>query len=249
MQDNLYYAILDIVDSLILASGHKHMAAFGRQLKNSLYLCASAEPIGFLEKLAVFGFPNISPEKVRPFCEFLESALLCFPDVQSEAPSPEDQFFAETLRQMIRASSRTESLELLKDSPPDTLVHDFSAHYQQVCLFFPGATHCLDDETHISMDLVVEANYRFADSRTNRFIQLSDVWVGLLSRCFRFLDKWAVDRNPNVFVHNPNAQNNLKTIKRLIDRSTDLHPALISSLEPDCVLVKRAEAFDALCEL
>ena len=150
MQDNLYYAILDIVDSLILASGHKHMAAFGRQLKNSLYLCASAEPIGFLEKLAVFGFPNISPEKVRPFCEFLESALLCFPDVQSEAPSPEDQFFAETLRQMIRASWRTESLELLKDSPPDTLVHDFSAHYQQVCLFFPGATHCFDDETHIS---------------------------------------------------------------------------------------------------
>lgn len=246
-QDNLYYAIVDIVDSMIAGSGHGHMFALHRELKNALYLCARIDPVGFLENLAAFGFPNVPPGEVRPFCEFIENSLLDFLETRSESLSFEDRFFIETLRQMARASSRSESLALLKDNPPDTLVGGFSDHYQQVCLFFPKAFHCFDDETHVSMDIVDGDNYDFVDSESNLFVQLSDVWVGLLSRCFRFLGKWADDRNPDVFAHNPIALENLKTIRRLIDRAADLHPALVSSLEADCVLRKRFEAFDALC--
>lgn len=246
-QDNLYYAIVDIVDSMIAGSGHGHMFALHRELKNALYLCARIDPVGFLENLAAFGFPNVPPGEVCPFCEFIENSLLDFLETHSESLSFEDRFFIETLRQMARASSRSESLALLKDNPPDTLVEGFSDHYQQVCLFFPKAFHCFDDETHVSMDIVDGVNYDFMDSELNLFVQLSDVWVGLLSRCFRFLGKWADDRNPDVFAHNPIALENLKTIRRLIDRAADLHPALVSSLEADCVLRKRFEAFDALC--
>ncbi|MEF2827520.1 MAG: DUF3800 domain-containing protein [Eggerthellaceae bacterium] len=246
-QDNLYYAIVDIVDSMIAGSGNGHMFALHRELKNALYLCARIDPVGFLENLAAFGFPNVPPGEVRPFCEFIENSLLDFLETRSESLSFEDRFFIETLRQMARASSRSESLALLKDNPPDTLVEGFSDHYQQVCLFFPKAFHCFDDETHVSMDIVDGDNYDFVDSESNLFVQLSDVWVGLLSRCFRFLGKWADDRNPDVFAHNPIALENLKTIRRPIDRAADLHPALVSSLEADCVLRKRFEAFDALC--
>lgn len=246
-QDNLYYAIVDIVDSMIAGSGNGHMFALHRELKNALYLCARIDPVGFLENLAAFGFPNVPPGEVRPFCEFIENSLLDFLETRSESLSFEDRFFIETLRQMARASSRSESLALLKDNPPDTLVEGFSDHYQQVCLFFPKAFHCFDDETHVSMDIVDGDNYDFVDSESNLFVQLSDVWVGLLSRCFRFLGKWADDRNPDVFAHNPIALENLKTIRRLIDRAADLHPALVSSLEADCALRKRFEAFDALC--
>ena len=200
-QDNLYYAIVDIVDSMIAGSGHGHMFALHRELKNALYLCARIDPVGFLENLAAFGFPNVPPGEVCPFCEFIENSLLDFLETHSESLSFEDRFFIETLRQMARASSRSESLALLKDNPPDTLVEGFSDHYQQVCLFFPKAFHCFDDETHVSMDIVDGVNYDFMDSELNLFVQLSDVWVGLLSRCFRFLGKWADDRNPDVFAH------------------------------------------------
>ena len=246
-QDNLYYAIVDIVDSMIAGSGHGHMFALHRELKNALYLCARIDPVGFLENLAAFCFPNVPPGEVRPFCEFIENSLLDFLETRSESLSFEDRFFIETLRQMARASSGSESLALLKDNPPDTLVEGFSDHYQQVCLLFPKAFHRFDDETHVFMDIVDGDNYDFVDSESNLFVQLSDVWVGLLSRCFRFLGKWADDRNPDVFAHNPIALENLKTIRRLIDRAADLHPALVSSLEADCVLRKRFEAFDALC--
>lgn len=248
-QDNLYYAIVDIVDSMIAVSGHEHMFALHRELKNALYLCARTNPVGFLENLATFGFPNVPSGKVRPFCKFIENVLLDFLGSHSESLSVEDRFFIETLRQMARTSSRSESLALLKDNPSDTLVEGFSSHYQQVCLFFPEAFHYFDVETRVSMDIVDGDNYVFANSKSNLFIQLSDVWVGLLSRCFRFLDKWVDDRNPDVFAHNPIALENLKTIRRLIDGSADLHPALVSSLEADCVLGKRFEAFDALCGL
>lgn len=248
-QDNLYYAIVDIVDSMIAVSGHEHMSVVHRKLKNALYLCARIDSVGFLENLAAFGFPNVLPGEVRPFCEFIENSLLDFLETRSELLSFEDSFFIEALRQMARTSSRSESLALLKDNPPDTLVEGFSNHYQQVCLFFPEAFHCFDAETHVSMDIVDGDNYDFVNSKSNLFIQISDVWVGLLSRCFRFLGKWADDRNPDVFAHNPIALENLKIIRRLIDRSADLHPALVSSLEADCVLRKRFEAFDALCGL
>lgn len=232
---------------MIAVSGHEHMSMVHRKLKNALYLCARIDPVDFLENLAAFGFPNVPPGEVRPFCEFIENSLFDFLETRSEPLSFEDRFFIETLRQMARASSRSESLALLKDNPPDTLVEGFSDHYQQVCLFFPRAFHCFDDETHVSMDIVDGDNYDFVDSESNLFVQLSDVWVGLLSRCFRFLGKWADDRNPDVFAHNPIALENLKTIRRLIDRAADLHPALVSSLEADCVLRKRFEAFNALC--
>lgn len=248
-QDNLYYAIVDIVDSMIAVSGHERMLAFQRKLKNALYLNARIDPVGFLENLAAFGYPNVPSRGVRPFCKIIEDSLLDFLESRSESLSVEDSFFVETLRQMARTSSRSESLALLKDNPSDTLVEGFSGHYQQVCLFFPEAFHCFDVETHVSMDIVDGDNYEFVNSKSNLFIQLSDVWVGLLSRCFRFLDKWADDRNPDVFAHNPIALENLKTIRRLINRSADLHPALVSSLEADCVLGKRLEAFDALCGL
>lgn len=248
-QDNLYYAIVDIVDSMIAVSGHEHMSVAHRKLKNALYLCARIDPVGFLENLAAFGFPNVPPGEVRPFCEFIENSLLDFLETRPELLSFEDGSSIEALRQMARTSSRSESLALLKDNPPDTLVEGFSNHYQQVCLFFPEAFHCFDAETHVSMDIVDGDNYDFVDSKSNLFIQISDVWVGLLSRCFRFLGEWADDRNPDVFAHNPIALENLKTIRRLIDRSADLHPALVSSLEADCVLRKRFEAFDALCGL
>lgn len=246
-QDNLYYATVDIVDSVISVSGHEHMFAVQRQLKNALYLCASADPVGFLEGLAAFGFPNVPPEKVRSFCEFIEGSLLDYLETHSESLSVEDALFIETLRQMMRASSRNGLLALLKDNPPGTLVEGFSGHYQQVCFLFPEATHCFDEETRVSMDIVGGDNYDFVDSESNRFIQLSDVWVRLLSRCFRFLDRWADNRNQDVFAYNPVALENLKTIRRLIGRSAELNPALVSSLEADCILRKRAEAFDALC--
>lgn len=248
-QDNLYYAIVDIVDSMIAVSGHEHMLAFHRGLKNALYLSARTDPVDFLENLATFGFPNVPSGKVRPFCKFIEKSLLDYLEPHSESLSFEDGFFIETLQQMARTSSRSESLVLLKGNPSDTLVEGFSGHYQQVCLLFPKAFHCFDVETHVSMDIVDGDNYEFENSRSNLFIQLSDVWVGLLSRCFKFLDKWADDRNPDVFAYSPIALENLKTIRRLIDRSANLHPALVSSLEADCVLGKRFEAFDALCGL
>lgn len=247
-QDNLYYAIVDIVDSMIAVSGHEHMSMLHRELKNTLYLCARIDPVGFLERLAAFGFPNVPPGEARPFCEFIENSLLDFLETRSESLSFEERFFIETLRQMARTSSRCESLAFLKDNPSDTLVEGFSNHYQQVCLFFPEAFHCFDAETHVSMDIIDSDNFHFIDSKSNLFIQLSDVWVGLLSRCFRFLGKWVDDRSPDVFAHNPIALENLRTIRRLIDRSADLHPALVSSLEANCVLGKRFEAFDALCE-
>lgn len=249
-QDNLYYSIVDIVDSLIAIPIHRATVIFERELKNELYLCALQDPTAFLNELSSFGYPNISQSNVRPFCEFLQWVIsLC----QSTERPPEEMegFFLETLRQMVKAASKTESLAFLEGNKDDSLVDDFSSHYTTACAVLPKATHVFDEESHVSMKLAEPLNnYLFVDSKNEPLVQLADVWVGFLSRLFAFLDDWT--RSPFV----PDGKHlqsqeidNLRAAKRLIDRSSDLHRSLISNVGANDTILGRENALSFLCSL
>lgn len=247
-QDNLYYSIIDIVDSLIAMPIHGATAMFERELKNELYLCALHDPIAFLDELSGFGYPNVSQSNVRPFCEFL---LWIISLRQSTECPPEEMegFFLETLRQMIKTASKEKSLAFLEGNKDNSLVDDFSSHYTTACAVLPNATHIFDEESHVSMELARPlSNYIFVDSKSEPLVQLADVWVGFLSRLFAFLDDWV--RNPFV----PNDKHlqsqeidNLRTAKRLIDRSNDLHRSLISNVGANDTILGRENAMGFLC--
>lgn len=249
-QSNLYYSIVDIVDSLLALPIHRATAVFERELKNELHLCALQDPIAFLDELSRFGYPNVSQSNVRPFCEFLEWAIRLR---QSTECPPEEMegFFLETLRQMVRTASREDSLMFLEGNADNSLVEGFSSHYTTTCAVLPNARHVFDSETHISMELVEPlGNYVFVDSKSEPLVQLADVWVGFLSRLFAFLDEWMA--SPYI----PDAQRlrslemaNLRTAKRLIDRSNTLHRSLISNINANATVLGRENALSFLCSL
>lgn len=249
-QDNLYYSIVDIVDSLIVMPIHNVTAVFERELKNELYLCALQDPTAFLNELSSFGYPNVSRSNVRPFCEFLQ----WFISLRQSAECPPEEmegFFLETLRQMVKTASREESLAFLEGNKDDSLVDDFSSHYTTACALLPNASHIFDEESHVSMELVEPlSNYIFVDSKSEPLVQLADVWVGFLSRLFAFLDDWT--RNPFVpsDKHLQSQEiDNLRTAKRLIDRSNDLHRSLISNIGANDTILGRENALSFLCNL
>lgn len=248
-QDNLYYSIVDIVDSVIWLPGHEHMAVWHRELKNALYLCASQDRVGFLNDLATFGYPNIAPSEIGSFCRYIADLLESMLGQSSPFEESQNGFFVETLRQMMKTASKADRLALLEGNKEDALVEGFSAHYQTTCMLLPEATHHFDDEMHISMTLVESlGNFEFVDSKLEPFVQLSDVWVGLLSRLFRFLDEWAEDPRPLLTGSTAGRQlENLRTIKRLIDRADSTHRSLLSNINADEVIWRREHTLDLLC--
>lgn len=249
-QCNLYYSIVDIVDSLLALPIHRATAAFERELKNELHLCALQDPIAFLNELSRFGYPNVSQSNVRPFCEFLEWVIRL--RQSAECPPEEiEGFFLETLRQMVRTASREDSLIFLEGNADESLVESFSSHYTTTCAVLPNAQHIFDSETHISMELVESlGNYVFIDSKSEPLVQLADVWVGFLSRLFAFLDEWmASPYIPDKSGLRSQEMDNLRTAKRLIDRSNALHRCLISNINANATVLGRENALSFLCGL
>lgn len=249
-QDNLYYSIVDIVDSVISLPGHEHMFACHQELKNALFLCASQDRAGFLNSLAGFGYPNVAPNEVESFCSYIADLLAL---MLERGPTPElfqAGFFVETLRQMMRTARRADQLVFLDGSDEGVLVKGFSEHYQVACMLLPEATHHFDEETHVSMKLVEPlGNFEFLKSESSPLIQLSDVWVGLLSRLFRFLDEHDEGSIPSrVDFATEQQLENLRTIKRLIDRAASTHRSLLSNVNANDVIWGRERALDLLCD-
>ena len=209
-------------------AAHGATAMFERELKNELYLCARQDPIAFLNEIARFGYPNISRNSVHPFCEYLQEVIWSR-QATEHPPDEAEGFFLETLRQMVKAASKEDVLVFLAGNENGFLVESFSGHYTTACAVLPNATHIFDEETRISMELAKPiGNFRFVDSKSEPLVQLSDVWVGFLSRLFAFLDDWTL--NPSV----PDARHlrsqeigNLRTAKKLVDRANNLHSSLI----------------------
>lgn len=249
-QDNLYYSIVDIVDSVISLPGHEHMVACHRELKNALFLCASQDRVGFLNSLAGFGYPNVAPNEVESFCSYIADLLALMLERGSTPELFQAGFFVETLRQMMKAASRADGLVFLEGNDEGVLVKGFSEHYQTTCMLLPEATHHFDKETRVSMKLVESlGNFEFVDSKSEPLVQLSDVWVGLLSRLFLFLDEWMEDPRP-LGANSTTGQKleNLRTIKRLIDRADSTHRSLLSNFNADDVIWRRERALDLLCD-
>ena len=94
------------------------------------------------------------------------------------------------------------------------------------------------------------SNYVFVDSKSESLVQLADVWVGFLSRLFAFLDEWmASPFIPDKSGLQSQEMDNLRTAKRLIDRSNALHRSLISSINANATVLGRENALSFLCSL
>lgn len=248
-QDNLYYATVDIVDSLLALDAYRPLVPYHRALKNALFTCAGADPKGFLDFVRRYGYPNVEGEAIEPFCNFLEdvirTCLLRF-DWYRESPSGE---VSELLCRMLREASKADELVFLSGNPENELVGGFLYHYTHGCIMFPRSQHVFDMETSIVDVMGRKANnYEFLDSLDCVPVQLSDVLVGLLARLFAFFDQL----HPNDLEHqharmSKKAHENLVTIRDAILRSNEANPTLIHNVNADTELMLRDYYLGFLC--
>ena len=234
--NNLYYGLVDLVDSIWET---RPQFAFNfewvQYLKSELYHFCLEHLEGALPLMYKYHFPNIEKEKMRDFCLDFCNFIQTYNDDTTHAG-----FGMGTLRQMIKDVGRHGEMSLLYDNEADVLVSEYYSIYMSRCYTYKNAYHYFDNEKVIEAKLdevrLVNSgmplkNYQFLESTENALIQVSDVFVGLLAKMFRYLDDVneydviKIDR-----MKNAQAILNLKKLNELIIRSDRKHPMLIQNV-------------------
>jgi len=233
--DTLYWSILDIIESLMpderIDIDNCHM-----ELKTELHHAVLQNLTGFLALLHGFSYPNVLRNQVRSFLE----AVLNF--VKTHVPQDRNAA-TQYLKQTLKYATRLPGLELtfLHDNTSGELIKDFSAHFMQPIYVFKNASHVFDRETYIEKALAdVEIRegarrltYRFADSKSEMGIQLSDVVTGLVGRYFTYLQDHSLKELMQRKAGLTDIQRlNLEKLRLLIDRSDAFSDGLFHKLTP-----------------
>lgn len=234
--NNLYYAIVDIVDSLWESQPQfRFIPEWALGLKSALYGFCKSHIEEVLVLFRKYHYPDIgrqdSSEFCKEFCHLIQT--------HSDNYSP-DGFMIECFRQMLKTAGKENRLALLHDNEAGILVDQYYSLYLARCYTYKNAFHHFDAEciiehlmnetTMISEDKPFK-NYVFCNSHVNPLIQVSDAFVGILSRVFEFLDKISEAEIKAIdSMQYKNEFENMSMLWDLIERSDKKHPMLIQNI-------------------
>lgn len=196
--NNLYYSLVDIVDSLWeLFPAIVCNMELVTEIKSALYDFVVKYRDEITDILIKYGYPNIRDchEFCYEFCSFIRQNN----DEENYYPG----FFMELFRQMLKEAGKLNELVFVQDNEPNKLIDEYYLFYLERCELFSKSHHIFDEEKTVQArikDVIFEedgkqfTNYDFCNSQENRFIQISDLWCGLLGKLFRFLDENSEER-------------------------------------------------------
>lgn len=186
--NNLYYALVEIFDSIITSEEAHVLGEFHCQrLKGVLYDMLSPNLPEVTNILIKYSYPNIKEEDISSFCTELMDAADAHPQITRE------KIFVMSL---LKRASQSKELLFIQNNVDYILQEDYSIFYASSILRFPNSQHHFDNEDLIKPKLgqVVDcfapgtSNYEFVDSKMNTLVQLSDLVSGILGRMFIFLN-------------------------------------------------------------
>lgn len=229
---NVYFSIVDMVDSLFVTKPQFNFGPEWVQVLMASWYRFVATHIGeILPILHSYNYPSLNKADIKDFCYELSGFIQSYGD---------EDFYLENFRQLLKANGRKEELFFIEDSIPGVLVEEYSGLRDGRCAFYKDSMHYFDDEAEAELSIENTiftlndeklSNYKFIDSKKERLIQISDVWVGLLEKLFIVLDQ----STPNMIKYKMESlieeqKKCIRIINSLIDRAERLQRALIQSV-------------------
>lgn len=188
-----YFALTDILDSLIEESDVNQQAAFifYHELQSDMMEVLYKDFVRLHDVLVKFEFPNIKNELSNVFInEILEMYTDNLCNYDMGAP---ENFTKELLRQIIKAKREKQNLLFLEDNQPFVISGDVTQDYITRMIDFEDEK-IFDNEATITNylhkldgDYQTKLNVKFCDSKDYREIQVSDVICGFVARLYNFL--------------------------------------------------------------
>lgn len=225
---NLYYALADIIDSII----PNELMSIIFELKSFLHQYCKIHFNEFYPILYKYHFPNIKSEEINNFSKEFIAFLEDY-----ELPKNCNSIYIEIIKQLLKEAARKGNLIFLQDNEDDILVDLYFNLYQNRCINYKYSFHHFDIENEVIQNMeefqLYEngqrfINYDFLESIDDKFIQLSDVISGLLCDLFQYLDNISFDKIQQLdYSRNKRLIDNISKIQKLIIRSDNFHPMLI----------------------
>lgn len=229
--DPIYWSIVDIVDSAIMAIGSVEFLAAAPILKSDLNAVLRIDLNGLADLFSRHSYPAVTGDQAIGFLRELV-------DIVRSRREVLPAFNFRMLEGLLLMAARNSRLPFHEGETPHVLIDEFSAFYiKRICLF-KNSTHVLDSDDTIARRLEAERfvdgrrsvkNFRFASSRDVPGIQISDVIAGLLGKFFTFVGRTAHQQLDAIRSQFAGIQaENLALLGALIQRSIDENPAFAS---------------------
>ncbi len=228
--NNLYWAIIDIIDS-INSTNITSNIYLNFLLKNELYKLARANYLDFYQLLVKNNYPNISAERITVFYQDIIELIDRYPKELS--------FEIEFLRQEMKAARKQSQLIFLQENTEKTVIDSYFPFYLRLIGLFPHAQHIFDNEYVIkeqfNKDLLLYEgkkadNYFFVDSKDSALIQVSDCLVGLLGKYHTYINEIDIREAQQMLnTITPEQKNTLSLFAQLVKRSENYSKLLFNS--------------------
>ncbi|SHL26321.1 DUF3800 domain-containing protein [Fibrobacter sp. UWH4] len=233
IENNLYFALVDIVDSL----NKPEMGETLFSLKDALYRAANAHLDDFALFLSNYGFPDIVQTE-----DFWLDLTYTLDDIAREDNTFGDDSWFSILRNMVKDNARHPAQQeniLITDNKKFELQDTYVPFYMRPCYTFLYAHHNFDEEKQIipQMSGLALDNYCFVDSVNEPLIQISDCFVSILSKILFFFDSKTLNEIEEYSKNmDATSKQNFKTMYSLIVRADAKHKFLIHNVNAISVL-------------
>lgn len=227
--NNLYWAIIDIVESIEECA----YLPLTFQMKNEFYKIARANYSEFYHFLVSCKYPNVTGDNIKYLYHGIIELIDRVPDELS--------FELEVLRQGLKTASRQNELIFLQGNNSKTVLDSYFPMYLRPIGVFSLSQHIFDNEYLIEeqfkkYDLCVNGkkinNFKFVDSEDNALIQVSDCMVGLLGKYYTYINGIDMDEAHQMFhIISSEQKRTLELFANLILRSENLSKVLLNSTE------------------
>jgi hypothetical protein len=242
IENNLYFALVDIVDSIL--DNYLHMFKYHLALKDALYRVCKLYQNRTLDLLCDYEYPNVSKDNLKKFARKLSDFI--------DEADIRDDFYAESLRQMLKSVKEKTAMPFIVDNKPFQLQDSYSIIYYHRIVNFKESILYFDEEKEVIEELK-KVNFlsefpkcSFKNSISERFIQISDCIIACLSRTFQYLD--SIENNDiDCMEVEDEFKNNLRRLQSLIHRSDQKNKLLIFNLNAYSLTQGRQEKLNLLC--
>lgn len=229
--DPLYWSLIDIIDSILYGLGEPRLIERHAVLKADLVTLLRANLPATTSILVRYNYPDIAPEKRKLFLDELIGLL-----ERSDGILP--AFNATMLKGMLQAGRNLPILEFIEGFEPKILIESFASFYLARIAIFKNSVHILDMEDSIRGEIeamnpssngIPVAHYRFADSKSEAGIQVSDIVVGLIGKMHSYCAWTPRDeiRETRALLNGTSLKNAM-LLRDLIDASHDANIAFLN---------------------
>ena len=221
--NNLYYSLVDIVDSLW--GTHPQCIMYMWEIKGALYDFVIDHQDEVIDIFIRHTYPDV--KDVSVFCNELCSLIWEYNDDSEYDPV----FFLELLRQMLKTAGKLDELIFVQDNEPFMLIQEYYIFYTERCEIFSKSHHIFDEELTVQKQIsdlelyedgVQLNNWQFVKSHENIYVQVSDLIAGLLRKLFMFLDEYSLADILSIAMKLNDAQiKNFTILWKLISKSDE----------------------------